>query len=179
MEYPCLIPGCEEIVAEDVIYGGSDRLLSEVVPKAVRRLLPGMSYMVVLIGCCHKLFQKPGLGEVGEWIADTVLVGFKSSSSTEKNYELPEGQVITIGAERFCCPEALFQPSMIGMEVVAPRQPHRAMLDIRASVIHLQGVYRMSKEITVFTPSTMKIKMWISKGEYDNSGPSIVHMKYF
>ncbi|KAG5615345.1 hypothetical protein H5410_015169 [Solanum commersonii] len=30
----------------------------------VRRLLTGMSYMVVLINCCHKLFQKPGLGEV-------------------------------------------------------------------------------------------------------------------
>jgi len=41
----------------------------------------------------------------------------KSSSSTEKNYELPEEQVITIGAERFYCLEALFQPSMIGMEV--------------------------------------------------------------
>ncbi|WMV18886.1 hypothetical protein MTR67_012271 [Solanum verrucosum] len=42
----------------------------------------------------------------------------RSSSSTEKNYELPKGQVITIGAERFYCPEALFQPSMIGMEAL-------------------------------------------------------------
>ena len=32
------------------------------------------------------------------------------------NYELPDGQVITIGSERFCCPEALFQPSLLGME---------------------------------------------------------------
>ncbi|KAH0691466.1 hypothetical protein KY289_018824 [Solanum tuberosum] len=65
----------EEIVAGDVINGGSDRLLSQEI-------------------------------ETG-----------KSSSSTEKNYELPEEQVITIGAERFYCLEALFQPSMIGMEV--------------------------------------------------------------
>lgn len=39
-----------------------------------------------------------------------------SSSVLEKNYYLPDGEVITIGDARFRCAEAFFQPSLFGME---------------------------------------------------------------
>lgn len=39
----------------------------------------------------------------------------KSSFTIEKTNELPDGQVIPIGAERFCS-EVLFQPLFVGIE---------------------------------------------------------------
>uniref|UniRef100_A0A8C6QQ65 Actin-like 11 n=1 Tax=Nannospalax galili TaxID=1026970 RepID=A0A8C6QQ65_NANGA len=39
----------------------------------------------------------------------------RNQSQTQVDFMLPDKQVITLGSERFCCPEALFKPSLLGL----------------------------------------------------------------
>jgi len=98
-----------------------------------------------------------------------------SSSSIEKDYELPDGNIIQVGSERFRCPETLLKPSNIGLESPGVHETtfnsiNKCDIDVRKDLyanIVLSGgttMYeglpeRMSKEITNLAPNSMKIKV--------------------
>ena len=142
-----------------------------------------------------------------------------SSSSLKKSYELPDGDVITIGNEMFRCPEVLFHPSFLGKEICGIHfATYNSIMkcdmymhkELYANIILSGGntMYpgfadRFKKEITGLAPPTMNVnvvarperkysvwiggsilaslsnfqQMWISKQEYCEYGPSIVHRK--
>jgi actin-related protein len=97
------------------------------------------------------------------------------SSETEKTYELPDGNIITVGSERFRCPEVLFQPSLIGKESsgihdttfnsimkcdVDIRKDLYANIVLSGGTTMFTGISeRLTKEMTALAPSTMKIKV--------------------
>jgi actin, other eukaryote len=141
------------------------------------------------------------------------------SSELDVFYTLPDENVITIGNERFRCPEALFQPSLLGKEcngihIQTFETIMKCDIDLRKDLFNnivlsggttmYQGLTeRMTKELEALTPDAMTIRViapperkysvwiggsilaslntfqtnWITKDEYYESGPSIVHRK--
>lgn len=129
--------------------------------------------------------------------------------------------VIRVGKQRFQCPEALFNPDMIGKEDLGIHHlTHDSIqkcdVDIRKDLymnVVLSGgttMYdglndRLNKEMAALAPPLLKIRilapperkfsvwiggsilsslstfqnMWVTKQEYDESGPTIVHRKCF
>merc|ERR1712025_209442 len=193
--------------------------------------------------------------KLGYVAADFNMELKKDSSQVEKQYELPSGQVITVGNERFTAPEILFQPTcldshqyceywasvgecqkntvwmskncakacgqcestdeeVLGIHEMVFNSLIKCKLEFRKDMyknIILSGAStmfpgmaaRIKKEIQALAPTGMDVKvlapperkysawiggsilsslstfdeMWISRAEYDESGPGIVHKK--
>ena len=150
---------------------------------------------------------------------DIELIKACESSALEKNFILPDGQMIVLGSERFRCPEALFQPSIIGKEEQGIHENlyqtiMKCDIDLRRDLLNnivlsggttmFPGINdRLSNELNkllpdntwarVIAPPERKYSVWIggsilsslntfeqnwiTKDEYEECGPGIVHRK--
>lgn len=137
----------------------------------------------------------------------------------EKNFLLPEGQEIRIGAPRFKAPQPLFDPQLVHVASPGLHQIVNEVIsktdDLRSTMyenILLTGgtsmfpglAERLEKDISplaqgnkckVLDPDNRKnsawiggsimvslatfSQMWIMKAEYNETGPSVVHLKCF
>uniref|UniRef100_A0A5B7BPT8 Actin-related protein 7 n=1 Tax=Davidia involucrata TaxID=16924 RepID=A0A5B7BPT8_DAVIN len=157
---------------------------------------------------------------------DDVAYEKTKQSCQEEQHTLPDGQVITIGRERYTIGEALFQPSILGLEShgiveqlvrsisTVSSENHRQLLEntvLCGGTVSMAGFEdRFQKEASLCSsavrPSLVKppeympenltmYSAWvggailakvvfpqnqhITKADYDETGPSIVHRKCF
>ncbi|CAM8942540.1 unnamed protein product [Rhodiola kirilowii] len=143
-----------------------------------------------------------------------------------EQHTLPDGKVITIGKERYSVGEALFQPSILGLEALGivdqlvhcissvSSENHRQLLEntvLCGGIVSMNGFEdRFQKEANLCSSSIrpslikppeympedlLKYSAWIggailakvvfpqnqhiTKGDYDENGPSVVHRKCF
>jgi actin-related protein len=166
-------------------------------------------------------YETEVIRDIKEQFAFVSLEDQTQNPTLEKKYELPDGQIITIGNERYKCTDPLFEPILLqrpdcGIHETAYNTILKCDIDIRKILyrnivlaggnmvlpgiaerlqIELVGLAPPSVTVQVNAPADRKYStwiggsilaslnsfqsMWISKEEYDEAGPNIVHRKCF
>merc|ERR1712032_1808036 len=134
-----------------------------------------------------------------------------------RGYRLPDGSVIRPGTERFRCPEALFQPSFLGMESAGihdatwyaiTKSDEDIRADLCSNIVLCGGAtmfpgmeeriarelrVRMRHDVTVVAPPRRMFSawiggsilasssdfgdLWVTKEEFHEFGPQIIHRR--
>jgi len=201
----------------------------DALPHAIKRLnLAGRDLTECMMKCLmqkgYTCIMPRDIKEKLAYVAldyDAELKSAAASADLAKDYKLPDGNVVTVDVARFKCPEALFQPDMIGKKADGIHATIFSTImacdvdmrrDLYANVVCCGGstmfegiAERLTKEITALAPPAMTVKiiapserkysvwiggsilsalatfqsMWVTKAEYGDAGPSIVHRKCF
>eukprot|EP00932_Pfiesteria_piscicida_P006718 SRR837773.16672.p2 GENE.SRR837773.16672~~SRR837773.16672.p2 ORF type:complete len:184 (+),score=36.11 SRR837773.16672:600-1151(+) len=119
------------------------------------------------------------------YVAQQLKAELASSSDVERTFQLPTGAPSGAGTERFRCPEALFKPSVLGVESpgiqdLAFQALSKCDLDVQkglaSNVILAGGTMgfkgmreRMLRELTSLVPPSMLVKVSLPPAPRDTA----------
>lgn len=179
-------------------------------------------YMLRLVAEAGRLMDSSAEREIIRDIKEKlcyVAPGHGEPKLAKEAYELPDGELIVLGRERHRCPEALFQPLLLGKETngiheMVVDSMRKCEIDIRRNLYgnvilsggssmfpglserlqeELSALLPANSRVKVFAPPERKYSVWIggsvlgslttfqkmliSRDEYFDAGPGIVHRK--
>ncbi|KAM7446029.1 hypothetical protein ABFA07_005638 [Porites harrisoni] len=123
------------------------------------------------------------------YVATDFELELSTADSNTTSYELPDGHCVDVGSERFQAPEYLFRDIVLtggsslfsGIQKRMEKEIQSLEVSLRARVSatpECQLASWIGGSILASVTSSSK-DMWISKEEYNETGPTVVHLKCF